>query len=318
MKYIALEEHVLPDEFWEEVGNTATAEFGVSHARGVLDDVHGDRVRLMDEAGIAMQVLSVVTPGAQHASPAEAGPLAERLNDRVAKLVEQDPSRFQALASLPTPDPLAAADEAYRAVRELGMRGFVINGHTQGKFLDDPSFDPMLAAIEELDVPIYLHPTYPPEAVFREYFGGLDPAMAATLSTGGWGWHAETGLHILRMVVGGVFDRHPGLQMVVGHMGENLPFSLMRADNELGRFRAGLAGVADTVRSHVNVTICGYTTLPPFRCALEVFGPERVLFSVDYPFGDCKKHVDFLESAPISDADRELIAHGNAARLFGL
>ena len=160
----------------------------------------------------------------------------------------------------------------------------IVQGHTGGRFLDAPEFDPMLAAVEDLGVPLYLHPTFPPKAVADVYYAGLDDAIAGLLSTAAWGWHAETGLHILRMAAGGVFTRHPGLRVVVGHMGENLPFSLARADTMLSA-ALGPGTIADAVREHVYVTICGYATLPPFQCALAVFGADHMLFSRRLPVG---------------------------------
>jgi predicted TIM-barrel fold metal-dependent hydrolase len=208
--------------------------------------------------------------------------------------------------------------EAKRAITELGFCGVVINGHTQGRFLDDPEFGDLLAAVEELDVPIYLHPTYPPQQVADVYFGGLPEPTGAALSTAAWGWHAETGLHVLRLAATGVFDRHPKLQIVVGHMGENLPFSLMRADSVLTRANPDSRSVAEVVREHVHITICGYTTTPPLLCALQVFGADRIMFSTDYPFGDPVLHARFLAEAPISPADRDKIGYRNAQHLFRL
>jgi predicted TIM-barrel fold metal-dependent hydrolase len=316
MRLITLEEHMLPAE---DVG----AAFGsiVKPPQFIVDalaDVGDGRLKAMDAAGIEVQVLSAVAPGSQQVGAAEAVSLARKFNDYAAAAMKSHPTRFNALASLPTPDPAAAAAEARRAVEELGFCGIIINGHTQGRFLDAPEFEPMLAAIERLGVPMYLHPTYPPKGVADIYFSGLEPMTAVALGSAGWGWHAETGLHVLRMVLGGVFDRHARLQVVVGHMGENLPFSLMRADFAMSRLRVGKPSIADTIREHVHLTTCGYTTVPPLQCALSVFGVDHILFSVDYPFADSKEAVAFLNDAPISPADREKIGHLNAERLFKL
>ena len=315
MTLIALEEHLIPADLIDQVWPNRAAPEAV---RNALLDVGEQRLRVMDETGIDMQVLSPAAPAAQGVPAEQSVTLARALNDRVAAAMIAHPDRFQGLASLPTPDPAAAAVEAKRAVSELGMCGVVINGHTGGRFLDAPEYDELLGTIEELDVPIYLHPTYPPPEVAEIYFGGLEPATAQALATAAWGWHAETGLHVLRLAAGGVFDRHPGLQVVVGHMGENLPFSLMRADAVLGAGRPGSRSIAEIVRAHVHVTICGYPTVPPLLCALSVFGADRILFSVDYPFGDAHVHTRFLAEAPISPADREKIGHRNAKALFKL
>jgi uncharacterized protein len=320
MRLIALEEHMLPADLANQVMADGTFA-GIKPPDSImkaLDDLGDGRLKVMDAAGIDVQVLSATAPGPQQLGAGEAVPLAQKLNDRAAAAVRAHPKRFRALASLPTPDPHAAATEAQRAVEELGFCGVIINGHTQGRFLDAPEFEPILASIDRLGVPIYLHPTYPPPKVAEIYFSGLEPIVGVMLSMAGWGWHAETGLHVLRMVMGGVFDRHPGLQIVIGHMGENLPFSLMRADSTMSRARPGLPSVADTVRQHVSITTCGYTTAPPLQCALSVFGVDRILFSVDYPYADTADAVEFLAKAPISPADREKIAHVNAERLFKL
>jgi predicted TIM-barrel fold metal-dependent hydrolase len=315
MTLIALEEHVLPADLADQVRPTSTAPDAIT---AKLVDVGEQRLRVMDEAGIDMQVLSVTAPGSQQVPAGHAVDLSGALNDRCAEAVAAHPDRFNALATLPTQDPAAAIVEAKRAITELGFCGVVINGHTQGRFLDAPEYDEMLTAIEELGVPIYLHPTYPPQQVAEVYFGGLSGPTGGALATAAWGWHAETGLHVLRLAATGAFDRHPTLQIVVGHMGENLPFSLMRADAVLTRANPDSRSVAEVVREHVHITICGYTTTPPLLCALQVFGADRIMFSSDYPFGDPVRHSRFLAEAPISPADRDKIAHGNAQRLFRL
>lgn len=315
MTLIALEEHLIPADLIDQVWPGRPAPDAL---RNALMDVGEQRLRVMDENGIDLQVLSPAAPAAQGVPAEQSVPLARALNDRVAAAMAAHPDRFQGLASLPTPDPAAAAVEAKRAISELGMCGVMINGHTGGRFLDAPEYDELLGTIEDLDVPIYLHPTYPPPEVAEIYFGGLDPVAAQGLSTAAWGWHVETGLHVLRLAVSGVFDRHPGLQVVVGHMGENLPFSLMRADAVLGGGRPGARSIAEIVRAHVHLTISGYPTVPPLLCALSVFGADRILFSVDYPFGDAQVHARFLAEAPVSPTDREKIGHLNAKALFKL
>ena len=315
MTLIALEEHLIPadvvDQIWPTSGDPR-------RSLPKLTEVGAQRLRVMDDAGIDMQVLSVTAPGTQQVDVEYAADLSRALNDRCAEIVAAHPDRFNALASLPTQDPVAAVIEAKRAITELGLCGVVINGHTQGRFLDAPEFDELLSAIEELDVPVYLHPTYPPARVAEVYFGGLSEEVGSALATAAWGWHAETGLHVLRMAASGVFDRHPALRIVVGHMGENLPFSLMRADAVLSGFNPEGPSVADAIRTHVYITISGYTTTPPLLCALQVFGADRIMFAADYPYGDASAHAQFLAQAPISPADREKIAHRTARQLFRL
>ncbi|MCW2685270.1 MAG: amidohydrolase [Mycobacterium sp.] len=315
MTLIALEEHLLPTDLVNEVWAAPMAPEAFT---AKLVDVGEQRLRVMDDAGIDMQVLSVTAPGSQQVPADQAADLSAAINDRCAEVVAAQPDRFNALATLPTQDPGAAIVEAKRAITELGFCGVVINGHTHGRFLDAPEFADLLAAVEELDVPIYLHPTYPAPQVAEVYFSGLSGPTGRALATGAWGWHAETGLHILRLAATGVFDRHPKLQIVIGHMGENLPFSLMRADSMLTRANPGSPSVAQTIREHVHITICGYTTTPPLLCALQVFGADRMMFSSDYPYGDPVEHATFLAEAPISPADRDKIAYRNAQKLFAL
>jgi hypothetical protein len=313
---VALEEHLLPRDVIAALGIDPATLLGKSAA---LDDLGEGRLQSMDAAGIDVQVLSAVAHSVQELDPDQALDVSRDLNNRMAAAVAAYPDRFRAFATLPMCDPYAAAAELSRAVEELGFVGTMIHGQTHGVFLDDPSADPMLATAERLGVPVYLHPAEPPPAVRAAYFSGLEPAVAGTLATAGWGWHAECGLHVLRMVVGGVFERFPGLQVIIGHMGENLPFSLARADERLTPVATGLsATVAETVLQHVHVTTCGYTTSPPLLCALTVFGADRMLFSIDYPFSDNAQATAFLRDAPLSPADKQKIAHGNAERLLRL
>ena len=314
MKTIALEEHLLPKDVAAAVGHGALPP-GLADP---LDDLGQGRLDVMDAAGIDVQVLSLVGHGVQELEPARSVSLSREVNDRMAAAVAAHPDRFRAFAALPMSDSVAAAKELRRAVGDLGFVGTMIHGQTNGVFLDDPSVVPVLEAVQDLDVPIYLHPAEPPPAVRQAYFSGLEPAVAHVLATAGWGWHAECGLHVLRMAVSGTFDRFPGLQVVVGHMGENLPFSLARADERLSPVTGLARSVGEIVREHVHITTAGYVTDPPLLCALMVFGADRILFSVDHPFSDSVQATDFLRSAPISPTDREKIAHGNAEQLLRL
>ena len=315
MRTIALEEHFLPAD--------VAADAGIDPAslRGRLDelsDAGERRLAVMDAAGVDVQVLSVPIGDVPHLGEDRAIAISRELNDRLAAVVRGRPDRFAAFASLPMRAPRSAAAELTRAVSELGLVGALVVGQTHGTFLDEPDMAPVLRAAEELAVPIYLHPAPPPRAVFDAYFSGLAPAVAASLSTSAWHWHVETGMHVLRMAAAGTFDRFPGLQVIVGHMGENLPFSLGRADERLNPV-TGLPGtVVDTLHEHLWITTCGYETTPPLQCALAVFGAERMMFSVDHPYGDSSRATGFLADAPLSPGDRERIAHGNAEALLGI
>jgi len=313
MKMIALEEHFLPTDIAIDAGIDPNSVRGLLDA---LSDTGEQRLRNMDEAGIDVQILSVPNASIQKLGNEQAAAISRELNDRMAAVVQAHSDRFGAFASLPICDPAAAADELNRAVQTLGFVGAMVAGQTNGAFLDDPTMRPILDVAERLRVPIYLHPAAPPQAVFDAYFSGLDAGVAARLSTSGWGWHAETALHVLRLAVSGTFDRFPDLQVIVGHMGENLPFSLARADEELTPVADLSTTVAETLQQHLWLTTSGYTTTAPLQCALSVFGAERMMFSVDYPFSDSAEAVGFLAGAPISPSDRSKIAHANAEQLL--
>jgi uncharacterized protein len=314
MRIIAIEEHFTTERL--------IAAEGADAAGGPVPrllDLGAGRIAEMDAAGIDLQVISTRAPAVQNLPAADAVPLAREANDVLAAAVAAYPDRFAGLATLPTPDPAEAARELDRAVRELGFKGAMLHGHTSGRFLDDQEFWPIFECAQALDVPVYLHPTPPTGPVFEAYFSGVDPRVAGALARAGWGWHAETGLHALRLMVSGVFDQFPGLQVIIGHMGEGLPFSIARADVAL---RAGTSHLKRTVaeyfRTNFHVTTSAYFTVPPLQCALSVLGADRIMFSVDYPFCAAEDGTAFLRSAPLAEPDREKIAHGNAERLLKL
>jgi uncharacterized protein len=317
MRIIALEEHMFP----REVLLAAHLDLGMRASRRLdeLDDLGEGRLRTMDAAGVDVSILSGVSHIVQELPAEQAAEVARALNDRMAAAIASHPDRFRAFATLPMSAPVAAIDELCRAVEELGFLGAMIHGQTNGVFLDDMSVQPLLARAEALGVPIYLHPAPPPPAVRDAYFSGLDAPVAGALAGAGWGWHAECGLHVLRMIVGGVFERFPTLQVIVGHMGEGLPFSLARADEILTPVLSGHgATVAQTASRNLHITTSGYTTTAPLLCALMVLGADRILFSVDHPFADSDHATDFLRRAPISEDDRHKIAHRNAEWMFSL
>jgi hypothetical protein len=319
VRTIALEEH-----FWSP--ELATPSGWIMEAMGErldeqLRDVGEQRVKEMDAAGIDLQVVSHTTPAAQNREPAEGSSLARAANGRLAAAVRARPDRFAGFATLPTADPPAAADELERTVTEHGFVGAMVNSTlgTNGAFLDDARFEPLLDRAERLGVPIYLHPSEPPPALRDVLYGGLPPTSAAILSTAGWGWHAEAGLHALRLVVAGVFDRHPGLRLILGHAGEMLPFMLQRIDDRMPPELTGLARLpSEYLLEHLWVTTSGMFSLPPLLCTVQVFGIDRVLFSVDYPYSPNASGRSLLDRLPLSPADRARITGGNAARLLGL
>jgi uncharacterized protein len=320
MRVIALEEHFWTAEIAEAIGalRNPDASSG-SPLEANLADLGERRLAAMDAAGIDVQVISHTTPGVQHLDADTATPLARDANDRLARAVQEHPGRFAGFATLPTAAPNVAADELERAVTDLGLKGAMVNGHTNGRFLDDPEFDVLLERAERLEVPLYLHPAEPVPAVRAAYYEGFAPAVTWFLSAAGWGWHAETALHVLRMVLGGVFERHPRLQLVIGHMGEMLPFMLQRVDDNLPPRVTGLEHLpSEYVLRNVHITTSGLFSVPPLLCALMVFGADRVMFSVDWPYAPNEDGRRLLDAAPLAPADLERLAHGNAERLLGL
>ena len=320
MRTIALEEHFWVPALASPPGTGVLALLG-EDLGAQLGDLGEGRLAGMDAAGIDMQVISHNAPAAQHLPGEEALARSREANDLLAKAVRAYPDRFAGFAALPTADPAAAADELERAVTELGFAGAIVHSTlgTNGTFLDDPGYRPLLARAERLDVPLYLHPSRPPAALADILFQGLPPRLAGLLASSAWGWHAEAGLHTLRLVVTGVFDRHPGLRLIIGHCGEMLPFMMARIDQVLTPQRTGLADpVSEYLLRHVWVTTSGMFSLPPLLCTLQVFGTDRVLFSVDHPFAPNALGRAVLDALPLSPADKAKVAGLNAIRLLRL
>jgi len=323
MRTIALEEHFLAPGLTPPPGTGPLASWG-PQIGGQLRDLGQERLASMDASGIDFQVISHVAPAAQPMAGAEGVTRAREANDQLTAAVAAHPDRFGGFATLPTADPAAAASELERAVTELGLAGAMVNSTlgSNGAFLDEPRFAPLLERFERLDAPLYLHPA-PPSAALREVlYRGLPPAVAGRLATGAWGWHAEAGLHVLRMIAAGVFDRYPGLRMIVGHGGEMVPFMLDRIDTMLGSALLGPSGLAlkpsEYFLRNIWVTTSGLFSLPPVLCAVQVLGVDRVLFSVDYPFGDNAAGRALLDALPLAPADKAKIAGGNAERVLRL
>ncbi|WP_216893244.1 amidohydrolase family protein [Nocardia alni] len=320
MRVVALEEHFSHPALRDpELVARLREHPRMGHIEGALADVGEQRLADMDAAGIDVQVLSHTVPGAEGPDPERAVRAATEVNDALAATVAAHPSRFAGFATLPMQDPEQAAAELERAVRGLGLRGTMINGLTAGTFLDDPRFMPVLECAQDLDVPIYLHPALPPEPVAQAYYSGLQPEVGRVLAMAGWGWHAEAALHTLRLIVSGIFDRLPRLQLIIGHMGEMIPFALDRIDHVLTPLTPQLRQpIPEYFQTNIHITTSGYTAVAPLQCALSVLGVDRILFSVDYPYLHNQAARTLLDTAPLSSADREKIAHGNADRLLRL
>jgi len=315
MRTIALEEH-----FWtaELAAAPGTGPLAIWDQRidDQLRDLGSGRLADMDASGIDIQVISHAPPAAQPLAEVGSVASARRANDLLAEAVHTHPGRLAGFATLPTADPDAAADELERATGELGFVGALVHSTlgTNGAFLDEAGFEPLLDRFERLGVPLYLHPGPPPTALHEVLYRRLPPPVAARLATNCWGWHAEAGLHALRMIATGVFDRHPGLKMIIGHCGEMLPFMLARIDQMLPLDMPPSAYFA----RNIWVTTSGMFTVPPVMCTVQVLGADRVLFSVDYPFGSNAAGRALLDALPVSLDDKAKIAGGNAGQLLGL
>jgi hypothetical protein len=329
MRIVTLEEHFTVPRIVAGIAPDAIARRGFPGPdfpwaqvtkRNELADLGDARLADMDASGITVQVLSVAGPGADLV-PGQAGiDLARAYNDALAEACARHPTRYRGFAHLPLLAPEAAADELQRTVKDFGFHGVLVNGATDGRFLDDPAFAPILSQAEQLDVPIYLHPGLPTRVVRDAYFENLPGNFSFTMAQSAWGWHADTAIHTLRLALSGALDRHPGLKIVIGHMGEALPFMLDRIDETTAaEAKARLRrSVRQTILDQVWITTSGFFTMVPFMAALMTFGVDRILFSVDYPFASNARARAFLDALPVSPADRAKIAHGNADRLLRL
>jgi len=330
MRIVALEEHFTVPRIVAGIAPDVIARRGFptdpdfrwaqTVKRDELADLGATRIADMDASGITVQVLSVAGPGADLVPGPDGIALARAYNDALAEACSRYPDRYRGFAHLPMLAPEAAADELERSVRDLGFHGVLVNGAVDGRFLDDPRFEPILARAAALDVPIYLHPGIPAADVRAAYFDGLPGNFSFTLALSAWGWHADTAIHTLRLALSGTLDRHPGLKIVIGHMGEALPFMLDRIDETTALQAKTLLrrSVRQTLVDQVWITTSGFFTMVPFMAALMTFGVDRIMFSVDYPFASNARARAFLDSLPVSPADRAKIAHGNADALLRL
>jgi 2,3-dihydroxybenzoate decarboxylase len=307
-RIIAVEEH-----FWtpELIALRRTVDQVNPKSVERLGDLGDLRLREMDAAGIDMQVLSEAEPGAQNLAPDLAVSLARASNDLLAKAVKRHPDRFAGFATLPTPDPAAAAKELERAVRELGFCGAMIHGSTRGHFLDERQFWPILESAQALDVPIYLHPCTPQPSVFETYYKDYPVLGRAAL-----GFGVEMAVQAARLVVSGVFDEFPKLQIILGHLGEALPFLLWRANDTLSRRGKLRRSFREYFVDHFHVTTSGNFSQPALQCAIAELGIARILFAVDWPFQPNGEAVAFIQDAALAENDREAVFGDNARKLL--
>ncbi len=318
IRTITLEEHFATPAFLDGPG-VRTKE----RPQAFLDqlcDLGERRIADMDAEGIDVQVLSLTSPGVDQLDATAAVKLARETNDILAEAVRRHPTRFAGFATLPSSSPKTAADELDRMVREHNFKGAVINGHIRGRYLDDAFFWPILERAEALQVPLYIHPTVPPQPVVAaSYTGNFSAAMTERLAGAGWGWHIETAIHALRLILSGAFDRYPRLQLILGHLGEGLPFMLPRIDRNFPPDATKLRRtVAAYLRENLYYTISGFNFTATFLDLIMEVGSDRIMFSADYPYGSMAQALAFLGQLPLSPADKAKIAYGNAEGLMRL
>ncbi|MBS1525636.1 MAG: amidohydrolase [Bacteroidetes bacterium] len=326
MRIITLEEHISFPELTRRLPAGAPGGFGQSPAMQQLApklaDVTGERLRSMDENGISFQVLSVDSAGANLVSEKEAPAFARDYNDLIAEKIKDHRDRFSAFALLPVAAPSAAADELERTVTDYGFRGAMIRGMVGEQFLDHPRFAPIFERAEALGVPMYLHPGVPPKKVADVYYSNVNgsPHMFEPLACYGWGWHSETAIHALRLLAAGIFDRYPNLNIIIGHMGEMLPMMMARSERAFkpGNGGANQRTLSETFKKQLYITTSGFFTQPPFKLALDTFGIDNILFSVDYPFSSNEMGIEFLKNTGLPEDQLKKIAYENAENILKL
>lgn len=320
---IALEEHYYDPEVKGRYEGADAALGRAPHLAERLDDIGALRIKEMDEAGVDLQVLSHGAPSVQKLDPDSAVAISRRANDRLNEACRANPKRLSAFCVCPTPDPKGAADELERTVTKYGFKGAMIHGLTNGVFHDDKRFWPIFERAQALDVPIYLHPGYPHKAVVETYYKDYI-ADFPIFATAGWGFTVETATQGIRLVLSGVFEAYPKLQIILGHLGEGLPFFLWRINQALSRDMAGggplkkSVAFRDTFCEHFYITTSGFFSDPALQCCITELGIDRVMFSIDYPFVTNKPGTEWINALSLNAADKEKILNGNARRLLKL
>jgi predicted TIM-barrel fold metal-dependent hydrolase len=310
---IAIEEHYWDEELEKTYVGGEAGRPGEQAKR--LHDFGALRIKEMDEAGIDIQVLSHGAPSAQKLPAETAAALTQRVNDRLHAVVTANPKRFAAFAALPTAVPEAAADELERATKQLGFKGAMLHGLANGTFLDDKKFWPIFARAEQLDVPIYLHPSQPHPDVARIYYQDYvkDFPMVARPA---WGYTVETATLAIRLVLSGVFEKHPKLKIILGHLGETLPFLVWRIDQALSRPGNKSMSFRDIFCGNFYITTSGNFSNPALLCCVMELGIDHILFAVDWPFVMNPPAMEWMQTVPLCDEDKAKILSGNAKRLL--
>jgi 2,3-dihydroxybenzoate decarboxylase len=309
---IALEEHYSDQELAAHFGSESSRNIEISKR---LYDLGELRLKEMDEAGIDIQVLSHAAPSSQMLPDGIAVELTRRVNDRLYTAIQAYPKRFAAFAALPTSDPAAAADELERTVDELGFKGGMIHGLANGQFVDGKRFWPIFARAEKLDVPICLHPSAPHPIVIDTYYKDYHKDFPQ-LPRAAWGFTVETATQAIRLVLSGVFDAHPRLKIVLGHLGETLPFLVWRVDHSLSRPGQKRMSFRDVFCNNFYITTSGNFSNPALLCCVMEMGIDRIMFAVDWPLVKNVLATRWMETVPLCDEDKVKILSGNAKRLL--
>lgn len=289
--------------------------------RAEIEDIGAGRIKFMDDNGISMQIISYDSTGPQSLAPELSIPLCKEANDDLAASIKKNPSRFAGFATLPMADPEAAAAELERAVKELGLKGALLSGNLDGRFFDHSFFLPVFAKAAELDVPIYIHPSIVDKSISDYYYASdeWDPIITMVFAGAGYGWHIDAGIHVVRLILSGIFDKLPSLKLISGHWGEFVPYYLERLDALFSLAPTKLKRkVSEYYKENVYITPSGMFTVPQLQLAIAEVGADHILYSGDYPHNKATDTRSFLETAPISDQDKEKIGHLNAEKLFKL
>jgi predicted TIM-barrel fold metal-dependent hydrolase len=311
---IAIEEHYQDPDLVGRSAPGASAQRPAAISQR-LDDFGTLRLKEMDAAGIDVQVISHRGPSPQDMDAATAVRLARSANDRLHDIVSTHPTRFAGFSALPTPDPDAAADELERTVTTLGFKGGMVHGLTNGRFLDDRRFRPLLERAAALDVPLYLHAGNPPAAVVDAYYGDYAEKYPLLLRAG-WSYTVETATQAIRLVLSGVFDEFPRLTVILGHLGEALPFSLWRINRYLQFTGQRGQSFREVFCAHFHITTSGHFSSPALQCALAELGADRILFAVDWPYESYSDGMAWIRDVPLTPEERSKILSRNAARLL--
>ncbi len=278
-----------------------------------LIDLDGERLQIMDESGVDMALLAMTSTGVQQFEADEAACIAESGNDQLAEAIRRHPTRYAGLATIPVQDPKRAVKELERAITKLKLNGVMINSHTNGEYLDEDKYWPILEAAAGLDATVYIHPRAPGpamQAAYRKY--QLEHAI--------WGYAVEVGLHAVKLLMSGVFDEYPTLKVVIGHMGENIPYAMYRMDWMHGHFNFDRPKLKLTpgeyFRRNFMITTSGVNWVPALEFCIKTLGADNIMWAVDYPYQETVEATQWLDDAPICDTDKAKIFHQNAERVF--